>query len=297
MKKISLIIFLIILNFGCEKVVEIDLDFNEKRYVIDAKINKHVSSDKAFSEVRISKSRPYFSDIIQYVNDANANKIAAFNNSALIRLGGGQGLQNLGIIINDALETGVEYLLNHFGEGLYSIYDFNIVPESDYELVINHGDNQFTSVEKLSNSSLIDNVIQGERNSLSDDIVEIVTTFTDRPELDNYYLFEYGKKGNLQPARDLYINGNSFTFSYFMNKDDIPQNRELSVRMEGIDYDYFKYMIQIVIQTNTQNGPFSTPPAPILGNIVNINNNESTVFGYFKVCEYDEYVLKNILID
>ena len=82
-----------------------------------------------------------------------------------------------------------------------------------------------------------------------------------------------------------------------MNKDDIPQNRELSVRMEGIDYDYFKYMIQIVIQTNTQNGPFSTPPAPILGNIVNINNNESTVLGYFKVCEYDEYVLKNILID
>ena len=271
MKKISLIIFLIILNFGCEKVVEIDLDFNEKRYVIDAKINKHVSSDKAFSEVRISKSRPYFSDIIEYVNDANVKIVEK--------------------------ETGVEYLLNHFGEGLYSIYDFNIVSESDYELVINHGDNQFTSVEKLSNSSLIDNVIQGERNSLSDDIVEIVTTFTDRPELDNYYLFEYGKKGNLQPARDLYINGNSFTFSYFMNKDDIPQNRELSVRMEGIDYDYFKYMIQIVIQTNTQNGPFSTPPAPILGNIVNINNNESTVFGYFKVCEYDEYVLKNILID
>ena len=57
MKKISLIIFLIILNFGCEKVVEIDLDFNEKRYVIDAKINKHVSSDKAFSEVRIRLRR------------------------------------------------------------------------------------------------------------------------------------------------------------------------------------------------------------------------------------------------
>ena len=71
MKKISLIIFLIILNFGCEKVVEIDLDFNEKRYVIDAKINKHVNSDQAFSEVRISMSRPYFSDIIEYVNDAN----------------------------------------------------------------------------------------------------------------------------------------------------------------------------------------------------------------------------------
>ena len=88
MKKISLIIFLIILNFGCEKVVEIDLDFNEKRYVIDAKINKHVSSDKAFSEVRISKSRPYFSDIIEYVNDANVKIVEK--------------------------ETGVEYLLKKY---------------------------------------------------------------------------------------------------------------------------------------------------------------------------------------
>ena len=268
MKKIKLFIFLIILNFGCEKVDEIELDFNEERYVIDAKINKHVNSDKAFSEVRISKSRPYFSDIIEYVNDANVKIIEK--------------------------ETGIEYSLNHFGEGLYSIYDFNIVPESDYELMINHGNNQFINWKIIKSADWQCNT--KEKENFKWGYNEIVK-FTDRPELDNYYLFEYGKKGNLKHERDLYINGNSFTFSYFMNKDDIPQNRELSVRMEGIDYDYFKYMIQIVIQTNTQNGPFSTPPAPILGNIVNINNNESTVFGYFKVCEYDEYVLKNILID
>ena len=42
--------------------------------------------------------------------------------------------------------------------------------------------------------------------------------------------------------------------------------------MEGIDYNYFKYMIQVVIQTNTQNGPFSTPPAPIKGNILNMQH-------------------------
>ena len=198
--------------------------------------------------------------------------------------------QNDNIICDIAKKTGV----------LYFKGSENDVLDRFYQAFKNYKPNfivRLTSDCPLIDPALIDNVIQGERNSLSDDIVEIVTTFTDRPELDNYYLFEYGKKGNLQPARDLYINGNSFTFSYFMNKDDIPQNRELSVRMEGIDYDYFKYMIQIVIQTNTQNGPFSTPPAPILGNIVNINNNESTVFGYFKVCEYDEYVLKNILID
>ena len=90
--------------------------------------------------------------------------------------------------------------------------------------------------------------------------------------MDNYFLFEFGDKGNLQPARDLYINGNSFSFSYFIEKTEIPDSKKLKVKMEGIDYNYFKYMIQVVIQTNTQNGPFSTPPAPIKGNILNREN-------------------------
>ena len=76
MKKYFLLLFLVIFNFGCEKVIEIDLNFNEENYVIDAKINKHVNSDKAFSEVRISKSRPYFSDLIEYVNDANVKTVS-----------------------------------------------------------------------------------------------------------------------------------------------------------------------------------------------------------------------------
>ena len=61
--------------------------------------------------------------------------------------------------------------------------------------------------------------------------------------------------------------------------------------------NYFKYMIQVVIQTNTQNGPFSTPPAPIKGNILNIKDSNSVVFGYFKVCEFDEFILEDIIID
>ena len=115
--------------------------------------------------------------------------------------------------------------------------------------------------------------------------------------MDNYFLFEFGDKGNLQPARDLYINGNSFSFSYFIEKTEIPDSKKLKVKMEGIDYNYFKYMIQVVIQTNTQNGPFSTPPAPIKGNILNIKDSNSVVFGYFKVCEFDEFMLEDIIID
>jgi len=56
-------------------------------------------------------------------------------------------------------------------------------------------------------------------------------------------------------------------------------------------------MIQIVIQTNTQNGPFSTAPSSIKGNIYCVNNEDLNPFGYFKVCEFDTYTLKDINID
>lgn len=270
MKKIFLFIS-IILFFGCEKVIDLDLNFSNENYVIDAKINKHVNSNSGFSKVLITKSRPYFNDNITYINDANVRILE--------------------------LKTNKEYILNFIEDGVYEIDIPYINEQSGYQLIVEHKKNKFSSIENLTKSSLIDNVTQGDRNTLSDDDIEIVTTFTDLIQNDNYFLFEFGDKGNIQVARDLYINGNSFTFSYFINKNQIPESKKLKVKMEGINYNYFKYMLQILIQTNTQNGPFSTPPASIKGNINNVNNDDDIVFGYFKVCEYDEYVLEEIIID
>ena len=270
MRKILLFISLLSIT-SCEKVIDIDLSFSNENYVIDAKINKHVNSKSGFSEVLISKSRPYFEDNIAYINDAKVKIIELITNK--------------------------EFSLNLISDGLYRSEIDKVNEQSEYKLVIEHQSNKFSSIETLTKSSLIDSVIQGERSSLSGDDIEIVTTFTDLTQKENYFLFEFGDKGNLQVARDLYINGNSFTFSYFINKNEIPETKKLKVKMEGVNYNYFKYMLQILIQTNTQNGPFSTPPAPIKGNIINNNNELDNVFGYFKVCEYDEYLLEDIIID
>ncbi len=256
---------------GCEKVIDVELTFSEESYVIDAKINKHVNSESGFSKVIITKSRPYFDEDIIFINDANVKIIET--------------------------KTNKEYDLNFVENGTYHVNLTSIDTVSNYELHIEHQNNRFFSIEKLTRSSLIDSVVQGERDSFLSDDIEIITTFTDLSELDNYFLFEFGDKGNLQVARDLYINGNSFTFSYFINKNQIPDSKKLNVKMEGINYKYFKYMLQILIQTNTQNGPFSTPPSTIKGNIINIDNSEVDVFGYFKVCEYDEFLMEDIIID
>ena len=34
-----------------------------------------------------------------------------------------------------------------------------------------------------------------------------------------------------------------------------------------------------------------------MGNILNVKDSNSVVFGYFKVCEFDEFVLEDIIID
>ena len=45
-------------------MIDLDLEFTEKRIVVDAKINKHVNSKNGFARVSISKTTSYFDDEI-----------------------------------------------------------------------------------------------------------------------------------------------------------------------------------------------------------------------------------------
>ena len=267
-RNLAFILFVFIFS-GCEKVIDLDLEFTEKRIVVDAKINKHVNSKNGFARVTISKTTNYFDDEITFIENAE-------------------------VIIKE-IESGVEYELNFSKENQYYIEIENISKSSDYELNIYHENNHYQSKNILRRSPPIGNVKQGQRKSLNNDEIEIVTSFKDIENDDNYYLFEFGK-GNLQPADDIYIEGNNFTFSYFINKNKI-QNNELEIKMEGIDFQYFKFIIQVIIQTNTQNGPFAAPPTSIKGNIYCVNNDSLNPFGYFNVSEFDTFTLKDINVN
>ena len=269
MKKYLFPIIFFFTLVSCEKVIDLDLEFTEKRIVVDAKINKHISKKDGYAKVIISETSSYFDNEINFIENAK-------------------------VVIKE-LSTNNEYELKYLKENHYYTEIDNIIDNSEYELNIFHNNNHYRSKETLTNSPPITSVKQGERESLNDEEIEIITTFTDLKNEENYYLFEFGE-GNLQPARDLYIDGNEFSFSYFINKKKI-KNNELNIKMEGVDFDYFKFMIQIVIQTNTQNGPFSTAPSSIKGNIYCVNNEDLNPFGYFKVCEFDTYTLKDINID
>ena len=64
--------------------------------------------------------------------------------------------------------------------------------------------------------------------------------------------------------------------------------QHIKFTLHGISQRYFNYMnILIGISGGLSNGPFSTPPATVRGNIVNTTNPNAYALGYFRLSEVD----------
>ena len=55
------------------KVIDLDLEFDDQRIVIEAKINKKINTEKGFAEVLISETSSYFDNQIKFISDAKVS--------------------------------------------------------------------------------------------------------------------------------------------------------------------------------------------------------------------------------
>ena len=269
MKKLKFILFIFIF-LGCEKVIDLETDFNDTRLVVDANISKHRDSLNAKASVKLSETVPYFSDEESIINDA---------------------------IVSIEINQKTHELYYDNPTKLY-VADINFIENnSEFVLLIEHKKNNYTSSSKLIKTPKIESVVFGDRKSLNKDEVELKVTFTDPPEEGNYYLWKFGpkKSGKFDylPALDKYINGNKFTFSFFIDKTEYLQDSDyINVEINGITEDYFNYLNILTSQAGAQNGrPFSTSSSVIKGNVVNNTNLENFPLGYFRVYEFDYFRL------
>ena len=269
MKKLKFILFIFIF-LGCEKVIDLETDFNDTRLVVDANISKHRNSLNAKASVKLSETVPYFSDEESIINDA---------------------------IVSIEINQKTHELYYDNPTKLY-LADINFIENnSDFVLLIEHKKNNYTSSSKLIKTPKIESVVFGDRKSLNKDEVELKVTFTDPPEEGNYYLWKFGpkKSGKFDylPALDKYINGNKFTFSFFIDKTEYLQDSDyINIEINGITEDYFNYLNILTSQAGAQNGrPFSTSSSVIKGNVVNNTNLENFPLGYFRVYEFDYFRL------
>ena len=268
MRLLKLIILIIIFH-SCEKVIDIETEFDDKRLVIDANISKHRDSIDGIASVKLSETIPYFSDQESIVKNA------------LVKIKTNQIVYNL-VYNNDKKE--------------YSSIIENINKE-EFVLSIIRNENTYTSSEKLITTPKIKSVIFGDRKSLNKDEVELRVTFIDPPEKGNYYLWKFGPKKSGKydylPALDKYINGNEFTFSFFIDKTEYLQNSDfINIEINGISENYYNYLNILTSQAGAQNGrPFSTSSSIIRGNISNLVSEEKFPLGYFRVYVFDYFRL------
>ena len=261
----------ILIFYSCEKVINIDTDYSDERIVLDATVFKNIYQKFATATVKVSKTAPYFdennteiSDAVVYIKTKNENIYLNYN-------------------------TEKKYYTN-------TIDYINFVEE--YEFFINYEKQNYYSSEKLIQIPGIESVIFGNRKSLNKDEIELLVTFTDPKGIGDYYLWKFGPKGlenkyDYLVAKDSYIDGNQFTFSFFIDKTEYFKKDEfVYIEMTGITEECYNYLNILTSQAGAQNGrPFSSASSIIKGNIINKSNPEKFPLGYYRVSEFDYFRL------
>ena len=133
----------------------------------------------------------------------------------------------------------------------------------------------------------MDSLEQGSTTLFGDDETEVILSFTDNGERDDYYLFDFDF-GEYLVSEDEFYQGMRFEFSFFYDSK-LEDDRLVTISILGIDQDFFNYMNQLIQQSGADTGPFSTPATTVRGNIINVTNdstlNDNFALGYFAVSQ------------
>ncbi|MDX1314177.1 MAG: DUF4249 domain-containing protein, partial [Eudoraea sp.] len=164
-----------------------------------------------------------------------------------------------------------------------------------FNLIMRHRGRQYIAQTSYVSTVPIDNLEQGTGTLFEGDETEVLITYTDPPETDDFYLFDFGF-GEFLAGEDEFYQGQQFQFSYFYDQEFDP-GTELEISIMGSDREFFNYMDLILEQTEQSVGFFETPRATVRGNIIDItdldnidvtdNTNRPDVFplGYFAIVQ------------
>ncbi len=251
--------FLILLIFqllaGCQEVIEVDLPQQQERLVVDALMRiPEGDSPLVNTFLRLTLTADYFEDTVPNVADAIVN-------------------------LNSESNT---YRMQYQEDGYYSTR----VPRSELtedvmRLTIFYNDETYRASARYQTSVPFDTIIQGDGSLFAGDETEVIYSYTDEPDVNNYYLFDLDR-GQFLTSEDTFYKDQMFSFSYFY--EDLQPNDTLDVSVTGINKPLFDYMSIVLNQSGQASGnPFTAPPSEIRGNVINSTNEEHYPLGYFAI--------------
>jgi len=274
MKKILKYVFILISLFlvSCTDVIDVELQTGPPRLVIEASLNWEKGTVGNNQMIKLSISTPYF-------DSTDSEEVIR----ASVK------------IINE--NDGTEFVFSDQNNGLYTTSSF--IPELHqiYILEINYLGETFIAKESLIPVTNISNITQSKENGFIDDVIGVSVSFIDPADKDNYYLVKFQEQDDLFPTLydvdDEFTNGNEMTITYEKITDEETGEKELEpgdvldIELYGISKNYYNYIRLLISQNESSGSPFSSIPAPLKGNCVNLLNPENYAYGYFRLTQVD----------
>ena len=265
--------FILAISFAfisCEDVVNVDLNKSEPKLVIDASIKWEKGTPGNDQIIRLTTTGDYFNNTVPAANGAIVTITDSSN------------------IVYNFIEDGIT--------GNYKCANFNPVLNGVYTLSVTYNGQNYTSTDKLYAVPTITSIEQ-ELNGITGNEIELKFNFQDNGTEENFYLEEYKVPFRPFPLLgvfdDNFTNGNEM-FSLIID-ENLEAGQNINFTLHGISERYHNYMnILIGISGGLSNGPFSTPPATVKGNIINNTNKSNYALGYFRLSEVDvrNYVIQ-----
>ena len=253
----QLLILIILLFLGCEKVIDVDLNEANPEFVIEANLSNSINS----AEVLLTKTGSYFGDTpIEDITDAV-------------------------VIIEN--EFGSKFVLDEVEAGLYRVDEIFFQEEITYRLSIDVDGEKFESSSKLNSAILIDSLTYyfDEGFAFIDAGYVVKLYFVDPPQINNYYRIKVFENDTLKDNTedlivfdDRLIDGQSLEVNLrgvIFEPDDTVTIQLISLD-EGA-YEYF-HTFQELINVNAGSAAPANPTS-------NISNG---ALGYFSAWSSDE---------
>ena len=258
--------------FSCEDVIEVEVQNTTPRLVIDAQFNMYTKEQQLRLEggVRLSFSANYFDEELPVVKDA--------------------------LVTITHLNSGLEYPLlfdESIGMFVPDKIDFLTDFNSKYELSVLHQGQAYTGSTVFVPVPPILKAVQGTKTLFSGDETEIILSFQDFSEREDFYLYDFGQE-IYRPIEDRFFQGEEFVFSHFYSSGEVKVGDIITIKAHGVEEQYYNYFNLILTLTDSNGGPFQSLPASSRGNILNVTQPDNYPLGYFLISESDQ---KQLLIE
>lgn len=278
MKKIiTLITAMTITLTSCEEEVFIDeiATVADTRLVIEANIDIDKSSTKNTSTqtIKLSNTTSFYNKNFLGVKGATITVLDDSGNS-------------VGTFLD--INTDVDEI----EDGIYTATDFKTPNIGDtYNLRITVNGQTYTASDTYT--SIVDiNEIKEEPLDGFEDTLQIIVNIDNEIDVDNYYLFEIDTPDYVIPEFEVADDGffseepgkNNYDFTYF--DEELEKGDIVDIKVYGISKSYNNYLVQLLATAQGNDGPFSTAPATVRGNILNNTNQDNYALGFFSLNQF-----------